>query len=249
MGQKTNPKGFRLITTQKHLSNWYTNKMNYSKLIQEDYYVRENIPKYFSELLSIAEIEINRITHEQTEKEFVTVIIHALYPRAKEISKKISLLFGEIFGENMENQIQTLLQNSKRNLKPLTRCLLMIKTRQFLRFIQKKTQKTYNLKLKFIKNPFQNAKLIAKYIANQLEKRVPFRRAIKHTIKKVQLASLKGIRIEVSGRLNGAEIARSEWKRDGKIPLHTLRAKMDYTHEGAQTVHGIIGIKVWLFIN
>jgi small subunit ribosomal protein S3 len=68
--------------------------------------------------------------------------------------------------------------------------------------------------------------LIAKYIAEQLEKRIPFRRAVKQTIKKVQRTTMKGIKIQVSGRLNGVEMARSEWKRDGKIPLHTLKAKI-----------------------
>lgn len=101
--------------------------------------------------------------------------------------------------------------------------------------------------MKFIKNPFEDSTLIAKFIADQLEKRVPFRRAVKQTIKKVQLTSMKGVKVEVSGRLNGIEIARSEWKRDGKIPLHTLRAKIDYTHQEAQTIYGVIGIKVWLF--
>ena len=80
-----------------------------------------------------------------------------------------------------------------------------------------------------------------------MEKRTPFRRAVKQTIKKVQLTNLKGVKVEVSGRLNGIDIARSEWKRDGKIPLHTLKAQIDYTHQMAYTIYGVIGIKVWLF--
>ena len=94
----------------------------------------------------------------------------------------------------------------------------------------------------------KSATLIAKFIADQLEKRTPFRRAVKQTIKKVQLTDIKGIKVEVSGRLNGNEIARSEWKREGKVPLHTLNAKIDYTHYEAQTIYGVIGIKVWLFL-
>ena len=70
---------------------------------------------------------------------------------------------------------------------------------------------------------------------------------MKQTIKKVQRTTMKGIKVQVSGRLNGAEIARSEWKRDGRVPLHTLRAKIDYTHQRADTIYGVIGIKVWLF--
>ena len=109
------------------------------------------------------------------------------------------------------------------------------------------TKKEYFITLKFIKNRFEDSILIAKYIAEQLEKRTPFRRAIKQTIKKVEKSEIKGIKIQLSGRLNGVEIARSEWKREGKVPLHTLRAKIDYTHQFAETIYGLIGIKVWLF--
>ena len=96
-------------------------------------------------------------------------------------------------------------------------------------------------------NPFEDATLIAKFISEQLEKRTPFRRAMKQTIKKVQRTEMKGIKVQVSGRLNGIEIARSEWKRDGRVPLHTLRAKIDYAYYRAETIYGTIGIKVWLF--
>jgi small subunit ribosomal protein S3 len=111
-----------------------------------------------------------------------------------------------------------------------------------------KTNKNYYVGIKFIKNPFEDATLIAKYIAEQLEKRIPFRRAVKQTIRKVQLTSTKGLKVQVSGRLNGADIARSEWKREGSVPLHTLKAKIDYTHQPADTLYGVIGIKVWLFV-
>jgi small subunit ribosomal protein S3 len=107
--------------------------------------------------------------------------------------------------------------------------------------------KNYSISINFIKNPFEDASLIGKYIGEQLEKRVPFRRAVKQAIKKVQLTDLKGIKIQVSGRLNGIEMARSEWKRDGSVPLHTLRAKIDYSSQRAETIYGTIGIKVWLF--
>ncbi len=125
--------------------------------------------------------------------------------------------------------------------------LLKRNIRNIIRFFQIKTKKDYSISIKFIKNPFEDALLIAKYIGEQLEKRIPFRRAIKQTIKKVQRSSMKGIKIQVSGRLNGVEMARSEWKRDGRVPLHTLRAKIDYTHHRAETIYGTIGIKVWLF--
>nr|YP_009540999.1 ribosomal protein S3 [Discoplastis spathirhyncha]AYQ93494.1 ribosomal protein S3 [Discoplastis spathirhyncha] len=89
--------------------------------------------------------------------------------------------------------------------------------------------------------------LLAEFIQQQLEKRVPFRRVIKSTIVKAQQAGIKGIKIQISGRLNGAEIARTEWVREGQIPLHTLKANIDYCNYKAHTIYGILGIKVWVY--
>nr|YP_010335771.1 ribosomal protein S3 [Chroothece richteriana]UNJ14177.1 ribosomal protein S3 [Chroothece richteriana] len=92
------------------------------------------------------------------------------------------------------------------------------------------------------------ASLLGKDIANHLEtKQVNFRRIVKSAIQKAQKSNIKGIKIQISGRLNGAEIARSEWVREGRVPLQTLRADIDYTHQMAYTTYGILGIKVWLF--
>ncbi|MBE9190139.1 30S ribosomal protein S3 [Gloeocapsopsis crepidinum LEGE 06123] len=92
-----------------------------------------------------------------------------------------------------------------------------------------------------------DAYLIAEYIAQQLERRVSFRRVVRQTIQRAQKAGIQGIRIQVSGRLNGAEIARTEWTREGRVPLHTLRADIDYAYTTARTIYGILGIKVWIF--
>jgi small subunit ribosomal protein S3 len=92
-----------------------------------------------------------------------------------------------------------------------------------------------------------NAFLIAEYIAQQLERRVSFRRVVRQAIQRAQRAGIQGIKIQVSGRLNGAEIARTEWTREGRVPLHTLRADIDYSYCTAKTVYGILGIKVWVF--
>lgn len=89
--------------------------------------------------------------------------------------------------------------------------------------------------------------LIAEYIAQQLERRVSFRRVVRQAIQRAQKAGIQGIRIQVSGRLNGAEIARTEWVREGRVPLHTLRADIDYSYTTAKTVYGILGVKVWIF--
>jgi len=91
------------------------------------------------------------------------------------------------------------------------------------------------------------ASLLADLVAEQLEKRIAFRRAIREALQRAQKQNVKGIKIQVSGRLNGAEIARSEWIREGRVPLQTLRADIDYATTEANTIYGVLGIKVWVF--
>lgn len=98
-----------------------------------------------------------------------------------------------------------------------------------------------------LKNVDSDATLIAEFIAQQLEKRIAFRRATRQAIQKAQRANVQGIKVQVSGRLNGAEIARSEWVREGRVPLQTLRADIDYATKEADTTYGKLGVKVWVF--
>lgn len=98
-----------------------------------------------------------------------------------------------------------------------------------------------------IRKPDLDAKIVADSIASQLERRVMFRRAMKKAIQNAMRGGAKGIKIECSGRLGGAEIARTEWLREGRVPLHTLRADIDYAVSEAVTTYGVIGIKVWIF--
>ena len=92
-----------------------------------------------------------------------------------------------------------------------------------------------------------NASLLADLVAEQLEKRIAFRRAIREALQRAQKQNVNGIKIQVSGRLNGAEMARTEWIREGRVPLQTLRADIDYATTEANTIYGVLGIKVWLF--
>ena len=96
-------------------------------------------------------------------------------------------------------------------------------------------------------NPDGDASIIAEFIAQQLEKRVAFRRATRQAIQRAQKSNVQGIKVQVSGRLNGAEIARTEWVREGRVPLQTIRADIDYATKKAFTIYGILGIKVWVF--
>ena len=98
-----------------------------------------------------------------------------------------------------------------------------------------------------VKKPELDAQLVAEGIAQQLERRVMFRRAMKRAVTNTMRVGAEGVKVKVGGRLNGAEIARSEWYREGRVPLHTLRADIDYGLAEAQTTYGVIGVKVWIF--
>lgn len=100
-----------------------------------------------------------------------------------------------------------------------------------------------------IKKVNLNASLIGDLVVKQLEERVAFRRAIREALQAAQEENVKGIKIQVSGRLNGAEMARTEWIREGRVPLQTLRADIDYCKKEANTIYGVLGVKVWLFKN
>ncbi|AWL13021.1 30S ribosomal protein S3 [Saliniradius amylolyticus] len=98
-----------------------------------------------------------------------------------------------------------------------------------------------------VRKPELDAQLVGDNIASQLERRVMFRRAMKRAVQNAMRLGAKGIKVEVSGRLGGAEIARTEWYREGRVPLHTFRADIDYATSSAETTYGIIGVKVWIF--
>lgn len=117
-------------------------------------------------------------------------------------------------------------------------------------FVERNTKSNYTLKLEIeeIKKPDTFARLVAKNIAEQLERRIPFRRVMKQTVEKVSNESgVKGIKVLAKGRLGGAEIARREQLSKGKIPLQNLRANIDYAHAEAHTTYGVIGVKVWIY--
>lgn len=115
------------------------------------------------------------------------------------------------------------------------------------REILKITQRDVIVDIKEIRKPEIDAQLVAENVAQQLERRVAFRRAMKKSVTSALKSGAKGIRIATAGRLGGAEMARREWYREGRVPLHTLRADIDYGFARATTTYGVIGIKVWIF--
>jgi len=112
--------------------------------------------------------------------------------------------------------------------------------------ISQSTSGTININIQEVRNPETNAAVVASNIAEQIERRIPFRRIIKQALEAAKQAKVEGVRISVAGRLNGAEIARRETLSFGKVPLHTIKQKIDYAERIAYTTYGTIGIKVWI---
>lgn len=118
---------------------------------------------------------------------------------------------------------------------------------QLKKDLEKKFKDKFLINIKEIKKPALNAKLLAENVARQVEKRVSYRRAAKMSVEKAMEAGAEGVKILLAGRLNGVEIARSEFFSKGKVPLHTFRADIDYALVPANTAYGVIGIKVWIY--
>lgn len=245
MGQKVHPKSFRLITTQKHLSSWYSSKNNYSKLLEEDYFIRTNIEKLFEQFLSISTIKISRASSPSSSKNYTNVTIVSLFTREKDISKKSVSYLENVLKSSQKIKIKYL-SLIKSNLKTFARLFLIRLLKQFKKLLHLKDSKPVFFKFQFLKNQFSDSMLIAKFIGNLIEKRVPYRRILNIVFKKSLLTHNKGIKIQIAGRLNGTDIARTEWKRQGKISLHTLKSNIDYAQYSQKSIYGIFGIKVWI---
>jgi len=206
MGQKINPRGFRIGPTL--IKGWdsilYADK-HYKTLLLQDLKIRALINKNY--VLA----QVSRILIERPSNKSIIINIHAKKP-------------GIIIGKS-GNDIDKL---------------------------KKDVQKIANLEEAYInihevKKPNIDAVIVAQTIAQQLEKRVSFRKAMKMAIQACFKQSGQGIKLSCSGRLGGAEIARTEWYREGRVPLHTLRADIDYGTAEAKTTYGIIGVKAWIY--
>ena len=227
MGQKVHPLGFRLGVTQKHRAQWFIHRYLYAHFVVEDNLLRQTLLKNFAEA-KIESIEIERQVSQ------VLLNIQAARPRA---------LLGA-YGRGLENL--------RHELSDLIKKTREKNSFQFTR--NKSNDLSFNMHdnvqvvLNVTKSPdTSSAVLLADFIVDQLERRVPFRRVLRLAVQRAKQVNVKGIKIQISGRLNGAEIARSEWVRKGQVPLQTLRARIDYSCQKAQTIYGVLGIKVWIF--
>jgi small subunit ribosomal protein S3 len=202
VGQKVNPKGFRVGIIRDWEGRWYADR-NYSELLHEDLKIRKYI-KQKLKMAGVPKVEIERAANR------VKVSIHAAKP-------------GIVIGRGGAE-----VENLRKALEAMT-------------------AKQVAVNIVEIKKPELDAQLVAENVAAQLEKRASFRRAMKQTVQRSISQGAQGIKIQCGGRLGGAEIARSEWYHEGKVPLHTLRADIDYGFAEANTTYGKIGIKVWLY--
>jgi small subunit ribosomal protein S3 len=231
MGQKVNPLCFRLGVTQRHNSQWFAKKTTYSELVMEDHFLRKLITstEQFSKA-GIRSISIER----RGEKLDIEMVV--AQPRVLTLSRGHNL---EKWREEWSEKIVRRREQAKRLNSELSRSATFGEAGVV----------DLSLKVVKVKNPNAWAPSIAASLVNQLEERIPFRRAMKSVLRRARVThgEVKGIKIQVSGRLNGAEIARTEWLREGRVPLQTLRARVDYSHTTAQTKYGLLGIKVWVF--
>ncbi|MBO7667221.1 MAG: 30S ribosomal protein S3 [Firmicutes bacterium] len=203
MGQKVNPKGFRIGVIRDWDSRWYANNKDFKNYLYEDYQVR----KYVKEKLyssGVSKVDIERTGGR------VKINVFTAKP-------------GIVIGRGGQ-EVEVLRQE-----------------------LENMTGKKVSVNITEIKRPELDAQLVAESVAASLEKRIAFRRAMKQTVGRTMRMGAGGIKIMCAGRLAGAEIARTEWYAEGKVPLHTLRADIDYGFAEANTAYGKIGIKVWIY--
>nr|YP_010475785.1 ribosomal protein S3 [Corydalis retingensis]UVH70072.1 ribosomal protein S3 [Corydalis retingensis] len=224
MGQKINPLGLRLGTTQRHHSLWFAEPKNYSKGLQEDQkirdciknFVRDSIKKNVKKNIPSDETLISRI-EIQKSSDVIKVVIYTSFPDLPKFLRK-----------GKPQRIKELQTNVAKGFHSVNHKL--------------------NIAITIITKPYGQPTILAEYIANQLKERVAFRKAMKTAIElPIREGNTKGIQVQIAGRIDGKEIARVEWIREGRVPLQTIRAKIDYCSYTVRMVYGVLGIKIWIF--
>lgn len=218
MGQKVIPTGLRLGINQTWNSRWYADA-DYAKLLHQDLKIRNYIN---NELPGFVKSDNSRQAQKGGADPAISKIVIERPLKKCRVSIHTARP-GFIIGPKGDN------------------------IEKLRRAISKMTDSEVHLNIVEVRRPDTDATLVAQSIASQLERRVAFRRAMKRAVQNAMKAGALGIRINSGGRLGGAEIARTEWYREGQVPLHTLRADVDYGTARAKTAYGIIGIKVWIY--
>jgi small subunit ribosomal protein S3 len=178
------------------------------------------------------------------KEEFGTLLLEDGRIRAHLMQKPICVGTSQIRIRRMSGKIEVTIVTARPGLVIGKKGAEIESLKEELRAL---TNKEVWIEVEEIKRPDLDAKIAADGIARQLERRIPFRRAMKKTMQSAMDAGAQGIKVQVSGRVGGAEIARTEWYKEGSIPLHTLRADIDYATGRAETTYGSIGVKVWIY--
>ena len=226
MGQKIHPYGFRLGNHTHHHANWFGSKATYSAQLFEDLFIRNYFLNRYKNL-GILELHTERNINNHIKIYIFCIKASLLLNARKETVRMIQTDIRDQLTKYQSDFFTNL--NFDGQLNPYNQSVHI------------------TLKLIEFENYEKKATFIADFLIDQLEKRIPFRRAMKKTFKRMERAKLDGIKIQIAGRLNGAEIARTEWLREGRVPLQTLNANIDYCNKTAQTIYGVLGIKIWVF--
>ena len=224
MGQKVSPIGMRVGIIRDWQSRWYADDKEFGSLLIEDVKIREFIENYYQKLSNAAQDkrkadpQISRIEIERT-KNRVMIVVRTAHP-------------GVVIGQDGKS-----IEGLKKQLEKLVNAGIKKDS---------KNRKTIQINVVEVVNPNLDARLVARWIANELEQRKSFRATQKKAIQNTMRAGAKGIKTAVSGRLGGADMARTEGYSEGVVPLHTLRSDIDYAWEEAATTYGRLGVKVWI---
>lgn len=226
MGQKVHPIGFRIGITKEHHSKWYAKFSDYSNTLKLDTELRETFITFLNSISNLKQrkaenLDLSKlsISYSPTSNQ-IYLNLYCVNPTKLKVDLSktpIDLNFSTAMREHLLNH--ELIINLKR-----------------------------------LRHPYTEPGILAQSLIKKLEKRMPFRRAIRSAMKDFKEASRrarlkpreKGIKIQIAGRLNGAEIARSEWVRQGRVPLHTIQADLGYISQRAQTIYGTLGVKIWV---
>nr|AII78954.1 ribosomal protein S3 [Epipogium roseum]AIS35807.1 ribosomal protein S3 [Epipogium roseum] len=218
MGKKINPLGLRLGITQSHHSFWFENPLFFSRGLREDEIIRDFIKNYVKKTHKIL------FTSEGIDP-LCNILIKKRIDFIKVI---IYIVFSNILKKSRLRIIKELQINITKNLKLINRKLYIV--------------------IKKVEKPYAQPNIIAEYIALQLNNRVSFIKVIQRAIELTERSGIKGIQVKVSGRIDGKDIARIEWIREGRVPLQTIRARIDHCSHIIRTKYGLIGIKIWIYL-
>ena len=229
MGQKVNPIGFRIPLTKDWKSRWFARKKNFGTMLHEDLAIRAKLMKEL-ESASVSKVVIERSGKRVRVTIFSArpgIILSGRFENA-DPTKKPAAEAADPKAAKKENKKGVGIDMIKTMLAPIT------------------GQAEVIVEIREVRQPEVDAQLVSENICQLLVKRVAFRRAMKRAIQSAMEKGAEGIKVRCSGRLNGAELARTEQYKEGKVPLHTLRANIDYGFSEAHTLAGLIGVKVWI---